>query len=165
MHLLYHEYVPQIHKMQSTFSWSLKTFLNKISEVAHVPPMCSSCDSQGLPIGKNHRIDSRSDSHNIQIWESISLIESYSKCVGFQGRIQDILKEGVPTLRVYRTLAPVETGGCLRGMCPLRSEEKLQFSKSIRKIWCILFAWGTHTKSGALSLQKIEGVHAGWAPL
>ena len=23
-------------------------------------------------------------------------------------------------------------------------------------IWWILFAWGTHTKSGALSLQKIE---------
>ena len=23
-------------------------------------------------------------------------------------------------------------------------------------IWCIIFAWDTHTKSGTLSLQKIE---------
>ena len=31
-------------------------------------------------------------------------------------------------------------------------------------IWCILFAWGANTKSGALSLQKIEGAHAGAPP-
>ena len=30
---------------------------------------------QGLAFDKNHRIDSRSDSHNIQIWESTSFIE------------------------------------------------------------------------------------------
>ena len=28
-----------------------------------------------------------------------------------QGRIQDFLKEGAPTLRFYRTLEPVGTGG------------------------------------------------------
>ena len=62
--------------------------------------------------------------------------------VTFQGRIQHFLKEGAPTLRVYRTFGAGGDRGCLRGMCPLRSEEKLQFSKSIRTIWCILFARG-----------------------
>ena len=76
----------------------------------------------------------------------------------FQGRIQDLKKK-------KRFTGLQNFGACLRGMCPLRSEEKLQFSKSIRTIWCILFAWGAHTKSGALSLQKIEGACAGCAPL
>ena len=31
--------------------------------------------------------------------------------------------------------------------------------KSIHTIWCILFAWGAHTKSGTLSLQTIEWAH------
>ena len=35
---------------------------------------------QGLTFDKNHRIDSHSDSCNIRIWESISLIELNSKC-------------------------------------------------------------------------------------
>ena len=38
---------------------------------------------QGLTFNENHRIDSRSDSCNMQIWESISLIELYSKCNSF----------------------------------------------------------------------------------
>ena len=32
---------------------------------------------QGLNFDKNQRIDSGSDSHNIQIWDSVSLIELY----------------------------------------------------------------------------------------
>ena len=39
--------------------------------------------NQGLTLDKNHRIDSRSDLRYIQVWESISLIESYSKCSSF----------------------------------------------------------------------------------
>ena len=43
----------------------------------------------------------------------------------YQGQIQNFLKEGAPKLRTDRTSAPVGTGGYLRGMCPLRSGEKL----------------------------------------
>ena len=38
---------------------------------------------QGLTFDENHRIDSRSDPFNIQIWESTPLTELYSKCSGF----------------------------------------------------------------------------------
>ena len=37
---------------------------------------------QGCKFNKNQRIDSRHDSRNIQVWESISLIEWCTKCLG-----------------------------------------------------------------------------------
>ena len=44
-----------------------------------------------------------------------------------------------PKIWKERGGCPVQDRGCLRG-CPLRSgEKKIEFSKSIRMIWCILF--------------------------
>ena len=73
------------------------------------------------------------------------------------GADPEFFKRGGAQIKGLQNFGACGDRGYLRGMCPLRSEEKLQFSKSICTIWCILFAWGTHTKSGALSLQKKEG--------
>ena len=74
-------------------------------------------------------------------------------------------KTGSAKIKDWQNFGACGDRGCLRGMCPLRSREKLLFSKSVCTIWCIFFAWGAHTKSGALSLQLIEGGHAGCAHL
>ena len=78
-----------------------------------------------------------------------------STCYELQGRIQDFIKEGMPKLRTDRTSMPVGTGGVWGGCAPSETKKICNFSKLIRTIWCILFAWGANTKSGALSLQKI----------
>ena len=66
-------------------------------------------------------------------------------------------KRGGAQLNDWQNFGACGDKGCLRGMCPLRSGEKLQFSKSIRTIWSILFAWGAHTKSAALLSAKNRG--------
>ena len=63
-------------------------------------------------------------------------------------------KRGGAHIKGLQNSAACGDRGCLRGMCPFRSEEKLQFSKSTRTIWCILFAWGTATQSQAPYLFK-----------
>ena len=79
-----------------------------------------------------------------------------------QGWIQDFLKEGAPTLRVYRTLAPVGTGGVC---APSEAKKNCNLQSQFTQFGAFFLPWGTHTKSGALSLQKIEGAHARCAPL
>ena len=58
--------------------------------------------------------------------------------------IQDLLKESAPKLRTDRTLAIVGMG----------VSEGVMRKKVIDLIWCILFAWDDHTKSGASYLSK-----------
>ena len=65
-------------KNYSSFA-HLETIL--VSSFFNVPWQVSF--AQGLTFNKNLRIDSCSDSCYIQIWESISLIELYSKCYSF----------------------------------------------------------------------------------
>ena len=59
---------------------------------------------------------------------------------------------GVPKLRTERTLAPVGIGSG-----PTEAAKKMQFSESDCPIL-------PEDKSGALSVQKIEGTHAACAP-
>ena len=42
---------------------------------------------------------------------------------GYQGWIQEFLKEGAPKSRTDRTSAPVETGGVRGGCAPLEAEK------------------------------------------
>ena len=63
------------------------TYLQNLASVSKVYSLQWNHDllkfrsKDGLTFDENHRIASCSDSRDIQIWESISFIESYSKCI------------------------------------------------------------------------------------
>ena len=59
-------------------------------------------------------------------------------------------KRGAPKLRTDRTLALVGTGGCASP----RQRKKCCFQTQFAQFSVLFFAWGAHTKSSALYLQK-----------
>ena len=89
----------------------------------------------------------------------------FTKRSPFQGQIQDFLKKGGAHIKGLQNFGAWGDRGCLRGMCPLRSEEKIAIFKVNSHDLVHSFLPGAPTKSGPLSLQKIEGAHAGCAPL